>query len=102
MSTFYLKVGDTSPILTQTLRNSAGEAINLASATVLIRVISVYGATVLTASATIDDATAGEISYEFAGDLAVGTYRYEFEVTYSDSAVETFPNVGYNDLIVGP
>lgn len=42
----------------------------------------------------VPDAGAGEVTYDFAdGDLSdTGAYWYEWQVTFSDGGIETFPN----------
>jgi len=51
-------------------------------------------------SAIIANASEGEVKYEWAdGDTdQTGKFEAEFEVTYSDGSVETFPNT--SNLIV--
>jgi len=52
----------------------------------------------------VDDAANGKVAYDFAqGDLDVtGTYRYEWEVTFSGGGVETFPGDGFGEIKVLP
>lgn len=49
------------------------------------------------ATATIVDGSAGSVRYSRAsGDTdTVGAYQAEFQVTYSDGKIESFPNDGY-------
>lgn len=51
---------------------------------------------------TITDASTGSVSYTWAeGDLAtVGTYRMEFEITFSSGAIATVPNNAHLVLVV--
>lgn len=46
--------------------------------------------------------SAGKVRYNWsASDTAsVGTYEGEFEVTFADSTIETFPNSGFFSIIV--
>ena len=97
--TFYMKRGDTSPGLVKTLLNPDGTAVDLTGAAINIHVFDRNGNSVIDASATIDDAAAGIVSYIF-GAIAAANYNYEFEVTYSDSSIETFPNSGFDLLVV--
>jgi len=57
---------------------------------------SLDGALKIDTAMTIVDATGGIVQYDWqTGDTdTVGTYNVEFEVTYSDSSIETFPNNG--------
>lgn len=100
MSTFYLKANNSSPILVQNLLDAAGTPINLTSATVRIHVNTQYNVNVVDAAASVDNVASGTVSYTFDGTITDGNYFYEFEVTYADSSVETFPNSGYNVLVV--
>lgn len=100
---FRIKTNDTAPVLVATLTNAAGQKINLESATVRFH-MKKYGASSLKvdAVASIVDATEGKVQYEWQGadtDVA-GTFYGEFEVTYSDSKIETFPNNGYFTIII--
>ncbi len=99
-TTAYIKLGNTSPILQQTLQDSAGVGVNLVSAAVRIHVNTINGTNIIDAAATIVTAADGIVSYTFDGTLTEGNYWYEFEATYSDSSIETFPNSGYNLLVV--
>lgn len=101
-NTFTIKQGDTSPILNEILQDPAGAAIDLTGATVRFHAINPYGVVALDVAATVVTPAAGLVSYAFDGTLAAGTYQYEFEVTYADTAIETFPNEGFNDLVVDP
>ena len=51
---------------------------------------------------TITDAEGGVVQYDWqVGYTAtVCTYYVEFEVTYSDCSVETFPNTGSLPLVI--
>jgi predicted dehydrogenase len=91
---FHLKRGDTSP----GLRYRLDPAVNLAGASVVFNMRQRDGGpTVLDrAAATIDPAD-GVVGYDWeVTDTAnAGRFEAEFEVTYSDGAVETFPNDGF-------
>lgn len=97
--TFYIKRNDTAPILTQTLTDAAGEAIDLTGATVNFHVNNRRGVNVIDAGMTILNATAGIVTYTF-GVIAAGNYEFEVEATMADTSVETFPNAGFDILIV--
>ena len=89
MATFYIKRGDTAPALRFAL---LPETVDLTGANVVF-VMDGLGrlpAQIITASPPV-------VEYDWQpGDTdQAGLRRAEFEVTYSDGAVETFPNGGY-------
>jgi len=97
MSTFYMKQNDTQPRMLATLQDGDGTAINLTGASVRFHMRTLGGSTVVDAAATIVTAASGLVRYDWvAADTdTVGSYQAEFEVTYSDTTIETFPNSGY-------
>ena len=97
MSTFYMKQSDTQPRMLATLQDGDGAAINLTGASVRFHMRTLGGSTVVDAAATIITAASGLVRYDWvAADTdTVGSYQAEFEVTYPDTTVETFPNSGY-------
>lgn len=96
--TFYVKKNDTSPAMLATLQDASFAAIDITGASVRFHMRPI-GATQVTvdAAATIVDALAGKVMYEWqAADTAtIGAYQAEFEVTYADASIETFPNDAY-------
>lgn len=97
MSDFFLKTEDTSPALQITCQTSSGSVVNLTSATVRFIMKDDEGTEKVNAVATIVDAAAGTVKYEWVtGDTdTAGLFISEFEVTFADSTIETFPNVDY-------
>lgn len=94
---FYLKRGDTGPTISAVLSDPAG-VVDLTGATVRFKMrLSDSGAIVVNAVATIVSAAAGSVSYGWeAADTAVaGTYLAEWEVTFGNGEVITFPNDGH-------
>ncbi len=92
---FTLKQNDTSPQIAAILQDGDGTAIDLTSATVRFHMRKIGATTASTdAAATIVDADAGSVKYEWvAADTAnAGSFQAEFEVTYTNGNVETFPN----------
>lgn len=93
---FSIKQNDTSPSLQATLKDAALDPINLTGASVRLHMKSVDGTLKIDQPMTIVTPLQGIIQYDWqAGDTdTVGTYYVEFEVTYADASVETFPNNG--------
>lgn len=99
---FSIKQNDTSPSLQATLKDAAQDPINLTGATVRFHMKSVDGTLKIDQPMTVVTPLAGLVQYDWAsGDTdTVGTYYVEFEVTYNDASVETFPNNGNKTISV--
>ena len=103
MSTFYIKQNDTTPAIRATLQNGSGNAVDLASTTVRFHMREIGSSTTkVDASATVINANTGIVQYDWdAADTdTIGTFQAEFEVTYSDDSIETFPNNGYIPIVI--
>ena len=101
--TFYLKASDTAPVLEATLTDASDSPIDLTGASVDFELVEPRnGPTAIDAGANVADASGGVVRYPWAdGDTDTpGRYRAQFVVTYADGSVETFPNVGYHDVII--
>lgn len=99
--TFTIKRGDSSPSLGYKLSPST----NLTGASVVFNMkpIDEGGPTKIErSSAVIDNASEGIVRYDFSSSETSnsGTAYAEFEVTYSDGTVETFPNSGYIAIVI--
>lgn len=94
--TFHIKRNDTSPSLTYQLRPSS---VDISGASVVFNMRDKAGnIAVSRGAAVIVTASGGAVvRYDWqAGDTATaGEFRAEFEVTYADGSVETFPNADY-------
>jgi len=96
MSVFYIKQNDTKPsIVAQLFQDSS--PVDLTDATVKFHM-----ETTINAAAVVVDAATGTVRYDWEpGDTATaGTFRAEFEVTFNDGSVETFPNNDYLTIVV--
>ncbi len=94
---FYLKQNDTAPSIRATLENGNGDPIDLINASVRFHMRALGSNTKVDAAATVISAALGIVQYNWiaADTNTVGTYTAEFEVTYPDATVETFPNNTY-------
>ena len=99
---FYIKQNDTSPSILAELKDANNTPVNLTAATAKVFVKSVDGTLKVDEDMQIINASLGVVRYDWqVGDTdTVGTYSVEFQVTYTDSAVETFPNTGSIALVV--
>lgn len=96
--TFYIKQNDTSPFLLATLKDGNDNLIDLTSATVRFHMRPIGSTTVtVDAAAVVVNEDQGAVKYvwDAADTDTVGSYQAEFEVTYYDGSIETFPNDGY-------
>jgi hypothetical protein len=101
---FTIKQSDTSPAIQATLQDSNAVPINLSGATIKLHMKLLGSDTVLEKDMTIVTPLSGIIRYDWqVGDTSVvGTYNAEFEVTYADLTVETFPNTGNIPIVIIP
>lgn len=100
---FTIKQGDTSPSLLADLVTPANEAAQLVGATVLFHMRSSRRSVLpLVAAATVVDPELGRVRYDWQPEdtSTAGDFEAEFEVTYADGSVETFPNDGYIDIYI--
>lgn len=103
MIDFYIKRNDTEPSISSILKNSDGAPVDLAGATVKFYMRAVGGtAAKVSAAATVVDASAGSVKYQLTvGDSdTAGNYYGEFEVTFSDGKIETYPADTYLQIEV--
>lgn len=104
MATYKFKQKDTFPPIQETLTRSDGTVVNLTGSYIRFTMSTDYGKLLLTGNATIVNANTGQVKYEWQeNDLSYpgGCYG-EFEVTYPNGSVETFPNNTYIKIKVLP
>lgn len=91
---FYIKQNDTSPSLRATLKDGQQQAVDISGSEVKIHVKSAGGTLKVDETMTVVDAASGVVQYDWQeGDTDTpGSYYLEFQVTYSDGSIETFPN----------
>lgn len=98
-----MKTGDTAPFVRHTLVDAAGQPVDLSGAAVQFIVATMVVATrtiLVNAAGTVTqvgDGSRGEVLYQWAaGDTDVaGEHIYEWEVTYANGEIQTFPTEGY-------
>lgn len=96
--TFNIKQNDTVPGIRATLQNGSGDPVDLINATVQFHMRAIGSTTVkVDAAAVIIDEALGLVQYNWiaADTNVIGSYQAEFEVTYPDGTIETFPNNAY-------
>jgi hypothetical protein len=94
MSKFIIKRNDTAPVMEAQLLGENQEPVGIVGATVVFNMRNSTGGVVISrAAVVVVDDEVGIVKYSWvAADTArSGTYQAEFEVTFADGKVETFP-----------
>jgi hypothetical protein len=103
-SAYFIKRNDTKGTIECNLLDGDSTAVDLTGATVkfLMRREGRSGVKVNSAASVVGDPAAGVVSYQWeAADTdTAGDYEGEFEVTFSDGRVATFPSDGYVPVTV--
>lgn len=93
---------DTYPVLTATLSDAAGTAVDVSGATIkfIMRKVGETEPTVNAAMTFVTDGTNGQVKYTWqTGDTEdAGLYYCEYQVTYAGGEVQTFPTVGFDKV----
>jgi hypothetical protein len=94
---FIIKQNDTSPAIQVQLTNSSDQNIVLNGASVLFNIKTESNKFLFSKAATVVNSALGIVKYQWtSGDTStMGVCYGEFQVTYADNTVETFPNDGY-------
>jgi hypothetical protein len=104
MMAFSIKQNDTSPSLLVTLQDGDGNTINVTSGTVRFHMVDLARSVKVDGAMTLVNASIGLVRYDWqAADTdTAGTYYAEFEVTYADGSIETFPNTDSVAIVITP
>lgn len=102
---FSIKQGDTSSAVYATLQDASGDAVDIQGADVRFLMAPLSGGTLTVAAAAVNaqvgagtvDGSKGNVVYNWATtDLSVADwYSAEWEVTFSNGSIQSFPNTGY-------
>lgn len=101
---FTIAQGTTSPLLTWQLVDSNYAVIDLTNATSVVFIMRKVSSSTptVTAAATITNAEAGEVSYQWASadTASAGIYTAQFLITYSSGLTQMSPGDGYLEIMV--
>ena len=106
VKTFDSIVSATASAIFATLEDSNADPVDIEAATVMFKMAAIGGGTTVVAAVATNaqigagttDASIGAVVYDWASGGVPGTagrYIAEWEVTFSNGSVQTFPNGGY-------
>ena len=104
--TFYIKANDTASFITRDLKDAFGAPVNVTGAAVVfsMRVKPAGTMKITRQDGVIVNAGIGRIRYEWdssSGDTdTADEYEGEFQVTYANGKIQTFPNDGHIPIVV--
>ena len=102
--TFFIKRNDDQPTLDVALRDDKNRPVDVTGASVVFHMRNTADDTtkISGASVTVLAASKGEVRYSWTttNTKTAGNFEAEFQVTFSDGGVQTFPNDGYIDVII--
>ena len=102
--TFYIKQNDTASFLTRDLKDAFGAPVNVTGAAVKfsMRVKPAGTVKVDDEDAVIVTAGTGRVRYEWTATNTntADEYEGEFQVTYANGKIQTFPNDGHIPIVV--
>ena len=102
--TFYIKANDTASFITRDLKDAFGAPVNVTGASVVfsMRVKPAGTLKVTRQTCAIVAAGTGRVRYEWvAADTdTADEYEGEFQVTYGNGKIQTFPNDGHIPVVV--
>ena len=98
-----IKQNDTSPSIQTQFLDGDGLPVDITgNLGVSFHMRDAAGTVKIDTAATVVTAASGIVRYDWlAADTdTAGTFQAEFEVTYSDGKIETFPNASYIEVII--
>lgn len=102
--THYLKQNDVGGVIERTLRDGFGVPANLTGATMVfsMRVKPAGTVKISAVAASLVDAVVGLVRYTFtaANTDTADEFEGEFQATYSNGDVQTYPEDGYIPIVV--
>ena len=102
--TFYIKANDTASFITRDLKDAFGAPVNFTGAAVVfsMRVKPAGAMKVTRQDGVIVTAGTGRVRYEWlaANTDTADEYEGEFQVTYANGKIQTFPNDGHIPIVV--
>ena len=102
--TFYIKQNDTASFITRDLKDAFGAPVNVTGAAVKfsMRVKPAGTVKVDDQDAVIVTAGTGRVRYEWtaANTNTADEYEGEFQVTYANGKIQTFPNDGHLPIVI--
>ena len=104
--TFYIKQNDTASFITRDLKDAFGSPVNVTGSSVVFSMrVKPAGTMKITRQAgVIVNAGIGRVRYEWASDGSdtntADEYEGEFQVTYANGKIQTFPNDGHIPIVI--
>jgi hypothetical protein len=104
--TFYIKSSDTASFITRDLKDAFGAPVNVTGASVVfsMRVKPAGTMKITRETGVIVNAGIGRVRYEWASDGSdtdtADEYEGEFQVTYANGKIQTFPNDGHIPIVI--
>lgn len=113
MADFYIAQGDTASFVPDTLRDSAGDAVDIAGASITFQMIGLQDASFRidadaendqTGTPGPDNETQGNVHYEWATGQTddPGYFLARWVVTFGDGSIQTYPNDGWFTISISP
>lgn len=102
MATHAIKRNDTRPFPAVNLTYDDGSPVVLSGASVVFKMHASDGSLKVNAAAVVTDAANGGVEYQpVTGDFdEAGRFPAEWEVTFGDGTVQTFPTLAWDYVIV--